>query len=380
MSEAQRDTIFALSSGRGPAAIAVVRISGPARRRGAESADRQGPRPARGRARPGARSRHQRDHRPGAGAVVSGARERDRRGHRRAAIARRPRRDRGDAWSARAASTACGRPRPASSPGAPSRTASSISPRSKASPTWSTAETQGQRRQALRQLQGALGDRAEGWRAKADQGAGAGRGAHRFFRRGRRAGGSARPGAGDRAGACATRSPRRWPTAAVANGCAMGSSSPSPARPMPANRRCSTARQARGGDRVAYAGTTRDVIEVHLDLGGWPVTLLDTAGIRDSDDPVELEGVRRARERAQGADLVLWVVDAVEEGADDGAKNAAANGAARPTSDTLRNVQGGPLSPPPTWLILNKIDQIPGERRSESEPHGYRRDERQVHL
>ena len=61
-----------------------------------------------------------------------------------------------------------------------------------------------------------------------------------------------------------------------------------------------------------YAGTTRDVIEVHLDLGGWPVTLLDTAGIRDSDDPVEMEGVRRARERAAAADLVLWVVDASE--------------------------------------------------------------------
>ncbi len=58
-----------------------------------------------------------------------------------------------------------------------------------------------------------------------------------------------------------------------------------------------------------YAGTTRDVIEVHLDLDGWPVTLLDTAGIRNTDDPVELEGVRRARERAAGADLVLWVVD-----------------------------------------------------------------------
>jgi tRNA modification GTPase len=58
-----------------------------------------------------------------------------------------------------------------------------------------------------------------------------------------------------------------------------------------------------------YAGTTRDVIEVHLDLGGYPVMLLDTAGIRDSDDPIEQEGVRRARERAGAADLVLWVVD-----------------------------------------------------------------------
>jgi tRNA modification GTPase len=58
-----------------------------------------------------------------------------------------------------------------------------------------------------------------------------------------------------------------------------------------------------------YPGTTRDVIEVHLDLDGYPVTLLDTAGIRESDDPVEQEGVRRARERAAGADLVLWLVD-----------------------------------------------------------------------
>ncbi|HEY7971994.1 MAG TPA: tRNA uridine-5-carboxymethylaminomethyl(34) synthesis GTPase MnmE, partial [Xanthobacteraceae bacterium] len=65
-----------------------------------------------------------------------------------------------------------------------------------------------------------------------------------------------------------------------------------------------------------FAGTTRDVIEVHLDLGGWPVTLLDTAGIRDTEDPVELEGVRRARERAAGADLVLWVVDAGDLGSD----------------------------------------------------------------
>jgi tRNA modification GTPase len=59
-----------------------------------------------------------------------------------------------------------------------------------------------------------------------------------------------------------------------------------------------------------HAGTTRDIIEVNLDLGGYPVTVLDTAGIRDSQDPVEQEGMRRARERASEADLILWVVDA----------------------------------------------------------------------
>ncbi|MBV9529521.1 MAG: tRNA uridine-5-carboxymethylaminomethyl(34) synthesis GTPase MnmE [Bradyrhizobium sp.] len=58
-----------------------------------------------------------------------------------------------------------------------------------------------------------------------------------------------------------------------------------------------------------HAGTTRDVIEVQLDLDGYPVTVIDTAGIRESDDPVEQEGVRRARARATEADLVLWLTD-----------------------------------------------------------------------
>ena len=64
-----------------------------------------------------------------------------------------------------------------------------------------------------------------------------------------------------------------------------------------------------------HAGTTRDVIEVQLDLDGYPVTVIDTAGIRETDDPVEQEGVRRARARAEEADLVLWLVDAQHEGA-----------------------------------------------------------------
>ena len=84
-----------------------------------------------------------------------------------------------------------------------------------------------------------------------------------------------------------------------------------------------------------FAGTTRDVIEVHLDLGGYPVTLLDTAGIRESDDPVEQEGVRRARARAEAADLVLWVVDAGESGAGAGIRK----------NDLKKE-----------WIVRNKID------------------------
>jgi tRNA modification GTPase len=57
-------------------------------------------------------------------------------------------------------------------------------------------------------------------------------------------------------------------------------------------------------------GTTRDAIEVALDLGGVPVVLVDTAGVRETRDPIEAEGVRRALVRAEAADLVLWLVDA----------------------------------------------------------------------
>jgi tRNA modification GTPase len=58
------------------------------------------------------------------------------------------------------------------------------------------------------------------------------------------------------------------------------------------------------------AGTTRDIIEVHLDLGGLPVIVTDTAGLREAEGAVEAEGIKRALARAGEADLVLWVVDA----------------------------------------------------------------------
>jgi tRNA modification GTPase len=80
-----------------------------------------------------------------------------------------------------------------------------------------------------------------------------------------------------------------------------------------------------------HAGTTRDVIEVQLDLDGYPVTVIDTAGIRETEDPVEQEGVRRARARAAEADLVLWLTD-------------------RSNADISHRGQT------PVWLVRNKID------------------------
>ncbi|BBK45303.1 tRNA modification GTPase MnmE [Allostella vacuolata] len=83
------------------------------------------------------------------------------------------------------------------------------------------------------------------------------------------------------------------------------------------------------------AGTTRDVIEVAVDLAGWPVVFSDTAGLRAALDPVEAEGVRRARERAGLADLKLLVVD----------------GAAGAPADELLG-----LADEKALLVLNKID------------------------
>lgn len=65
------------------------------------------------------------------------------------------------------------------------------------------------------------------------------------------------------------------------------------------------------------AGTTRDVLDADIMIGGYAVTLSDTAGLRDSDDVVEAEGIRRARARAEGADLRLWVRSPSETANDD---------------------------------------------------------------
>ncbi len=64
------------------------------------------------------------------------------------------------------------------------------------------------------------------------------------------------------------------------------------------------------------AGTTRDVVEAAIDLDGWPVVFSDTAGLRPTADAVEAEGVRRARARADAADLRLLVVDLADRASD----------------------------------------------------------------
>src|SRR3974390_2276213 len=111
-----------------------------------------------------------------------------------------------------------------------------------------------------------------------------------------------------------------------------------------------------------YAGTTRDVIEVHLDLNGLPVTLLDTAGIRETHDPVEMEGVRRARDRAAAADLGLWVVDASEGGEAGRLEAELTSGPVAERISSGSMMAAGPgavLGSPAVWLIRNKADLLP---------------------
>ena len=88
------------------------------------------------------------------------------------------------------------------------------------------------------------------------------------------------------------------------------------------------------------AGTTRDVIEVTLDLGGVPVVLSDTAGIRAAEGKVEREGIRRAVARAREADLVLWLMDA-----------------AAPQPEPLPDLLRGAGE---TLWVLNKVDLVGG--------------------
>ncbi len=216
------------------------------------------------------------------------------------------------------------------------------------------AETQGQRRQALRQLQGALGTPAEAWRQKLIQALALVEAAIDFSDEV-----DVQNSAHNDLLAPALAIARALETE-IAKALEDGGRGErlreglvvAIAGPPNAGKSTLLNRIARREAAIVspFAGTTRDVIEVHLDLGGWPVTLLDTAGIRDTADPVELEGVRRAQARAATADLVLWVVDAGATGEKE--------------QKSAKKDQSGPK----TWLIRNKIDLLAGyQQSSESE-------------
>jgi tRNA modification GTPase len=87
------------------------------------------------------------------------------------------------------------------------------------------------------------------------------------------------------------------------------------------------------------AGTTRDIIQIQLDLGGVPATILDTAGVRDNSGKIEAEGIRRSVEAAEFANLVLVILDGSDP----------AWPAARDKIDQLTSQ--------PKFYILNKADQ-----------------------
>src|SRR5262249_44499738 len=89
-------------------------------------------------------------------------------------------------------------------------------------------------------------------------------------------------------------------------------------------------------------GTTRDVIEVHLDVGGYAVTVVDTAGLRISADEIETEGVRRAQRQAADADIKIVLFD----------------GAYYPA----RDAETTPLIGDNSLVVINKADVVKGAR------------------
>jgi tRNA modification GTPase len=92
---------------------------------------------------------------------------------------------------------------------------------------------------------------------------------------------------------------------------------------------------------TAIPGTTRDPLRENLTLDGLPITVVDTAGIRDTADPIEREGVRRARLEVARADRLLWVADARE-----------------PASAALAAARAEQGRDAPLTLVVNKIDLV----------------------
>ena len=199
------------------------------------------------------------------------------------------------------------------------------------------AETPAQRRQAFRQLKGLIGDRAEAWREKIIEASALVEARIDFADEADVPGDLLGPAvqiARDLREEIARALEDSGHSERLRDGLVVAI-----AGPPNAGKSTLLNRLARREAAIVspIPGTTRDVIEVHLNLDGYPVTLLDTAGIRESDDPLEQEGMRRTRQRAELADLVLWVIDASSAG---------------PTS---------PESPEShfqtdTWLIQNKTD------------------------
>jgi tRNA modification GTPase len=97
-------------------------------------------------------------------------------------------------------------------------------------------------------------------------------------------------------------------------------------------------------------GTTRDPLREHLTLDGLPVTIVDTAGLRDTDEPVEREGVRRARLEVARADRLLWVTDARE-----------------PLTEALAAARAAQAGGGAITIVANKIDLAPAAPRKDAE-------------
>jgi len=201
------------------------------------------------------------------------------------------------------------------------------------------AETEAQRRQAFLQLKGLLGERAESWRQRLIEAAALVEAGIDFSDEDdvpsdlmARSLERIRPLADEISRAMAGQGERLREGLRVAI-----------AGPPNAGKSTLFNRLARREAAIVspFPGTTRDVLELHLDLGGYPVTMLDTAGIRDTSDPVEREGVRRASVQASGADLVLWVLDATEQ--------------------EQRSTQ----APAAAWVVVNKMD-LAGLKEKES--------------
>ncbi|MEX5727970.1 tRNA modification GTPase [Rhodovulum iodosum] len=170
------------------------------------------------------------------------------------------------------------------------------------------AETEAQRRQALRVLSGALGAKAEGWRAALIRAAALMTVTIDF------ADEEVPADVSDEVSTLlsnvAAELAREIDGVGIAERIREGFEV---AIVGPVNAGKSTLLNALAGRDAAitseHAGTTRDVIEVRMELNGLPVTMLDTAGLRETDDAVEAIGVARARQRAQGADLRIFLLD-----------------------------------------------------------------------